>query len=96
MRKSNTQPLKDVIREYIDAIGQRRKLNEVKIVSAWRKIMGNVIANHTKNVFIKDGTLFISLDSAALKNELIMQRDNILRHINDYAGSDIIKKVIIK
>lgn len=96
MRKNQTQPIKSVIREYIDALGHRRKLREVNIVSSWEKIMGKAISNHTKSVFIKNKTLFVKLDSPVLRNELLMRKESIIKHLNDYAGENIIEKVILQ
>ncbi len=96
MRKNDTQPIKSVIKEYIEAIGHSRKLREVNIISSWEKIMGKLIANHTKSIFIKRKVLFIKLDSAVLRNELLMRKESIIKHLNDYAGEEIIVKVVFQ
>lgn len=96
MRKSNTQPLKSVIREYIEAIGHKRKLKEVSIISSWKKLMGNMIANHTKEIYIKNKVLYVKLDSSVLRNELMMQKEKVIEHINDYAGGKIVEKVVFR
>jgi predicted nucleic acid-binding Zn ribbon protein len=96
MRKNNTQPIKSVIKEYIDALGHRQKLREVNIVSSWEKIMGKAISNHTKSVFIKRKVLFVKLDSPVLRNELLMRKESIINHLNNYAGEVIIEKVILQ
>ena len=96
MRKSNTQPIKSVIREYIEALGHNRKFKEVNIVSSWEKLMGKVIANHTKNIYIRNKVLFVSLDSAVMRNELLMMREDIMKHLNDHAGSIVVEKIIFR
>lgn len=96
MRKNNTQPIKSVIREYIDALGHRRKLREVNIISSWEKIMGKAIAKHTKSVYINRKVLFVKLDSPVLRNELLMRKESIIDHLNHHAGEKIIEKVILQ
>lgn len=96
MRKNETQEIKSVIREYIEALGHHKKLKEVNITSSWEKLMGKMIANRTKSVFIKNKVLFVKLDSSVLRSELLMQRDSIIRHINDHAGEVIIEKVVLQ
>ncbi len=96
MRKSNTQPLKSVIREYIDAIGHRRKLKEVSVIADWKKLMGPVISKHTKNVYIKNKTLFVYLDSSVMRNELIMQSERIIQHLNEHTGEKTIEKIMFR
>jgi predicted nucleic acid-binding Zn ribbon protein len=96
MRKSNTQPLKSVIREYIEALGHKRKLKEVSIVSSWEKLMGKMISNHTKQIYIKNKVLYVHLDSSVLRNELMMQKEKVIDHINDYAGDKIVERVVFR
>ncbi|MBN1597412.1 MAG: DUF721 domain-containing protein [Bacteroidales bacterium] len=96
MRKSNTQPLKSVLREYIEALGHRRKLKEVNLITSWENLMGKAISNHTKNIYIKNKTLFVKLDSSVLKNELLMNREKIIDHLNSHAGESIIEKIIFQ
>ncbi len=96
MRKSNTQPIKGVIREYIEALGHQRKLKEVNIISSWEKLMGKMVANHTKNIFIKNKVLFVYLDSAVMRNELLMMREQIRTQLNNHAGSEVVEKIMFK
>jgi predicted nucleic acid-binding Zn ribbon protein len=96
MRKNDTQPLKGIIREYLDALGHNRKLKEVNVVSSWEKLMGNVIAKHTRNLYIKNKVLFVYIDSAVMRNELLMMREQIRNHLNDHAGSEIIQKIVFR
>ncbi len=94
MRKSNTESLRDVLRQHqkenkhID-----KKLIELQIARDWEKIMGRVIAKYTISVHIANDTLFIKLKSPMLKNELILQRELMLEKINACAGRIIVSKV---
>ena len=96
MRKSNTQPLKGIIREYIEALGHQHKMKEVNLVSNWEKIVGKLVAKHTKKIYIKNKILFVNLDSAVIRNELMMMREQLRTRLNEHAGSEIIDKVMLK
>jgi predicted nucleic acid-binding Zn ribbon protein len=96
MRKSSVQPLKDVLREYINALGHRRKLKEVSIIAQWEKLMGKTVATHTTRLFIRKRILFVQLNSSILRNELFMQRDKIVQHLNEASGENIIDKIIFQ
>lgn len=96
MRKSNTQPLKGIIREYIEALGHQRKMKEVNLISNWENIVGKLVANHTRSIYIKNKILFVHLDSAVIRNELMMMREQIRTRLNEHAGADIIDKVMLK
>jgi predicted nucleic acid-binding Zn ribbon protein len=96
MRKSNIQPIKDVLREYIHALGHSRKLKEVNIISQWEKLMGKAIASHTSNIFIRKKILYVALNSSIIRNELFMQREKIILHLNNAAGEQIIEKIVFQ
>lgn len=96
MRKSTAQPLKGLISEYIEALGHKRKLKEVNIVASWNKIMGTMIARRTKNIYIKNKVLYVYLDSAVMRNELVMMREQIRTHLNEHAGAQIVDKIMFK
>ena len=59
------------------------------------EMMGKAVANRTKDIFIRDRKLFIRLESAVIKNELLMMRSNIIEKMNERAGSSIIDEIII-
>jgi predicted nucleic acid-binding Zn ribbon protein len=96
MRKNNTQPLKEVLREYIEALGHTRKLKEVSIISRWENLMGKTISRHTQKIYISKKTLFVYLDSSIIRNELMMRKESIIRHLNESAGERIIENLILR
>ncbi|NOY96423.1 MAG: DUF721 domain-containing protein [Chlorobi bacterium] len=51
MRKSNTQSIRDILRDYVSDMGIERKLKEVDIVHAWENILGKAIASYTGRIF---------------------------------------------
>ncbi|MCL3779166.1 DUF721 domain-containing protein [Prolixibacteraceae bacterium JC049] len=97
MRKSNTVKLGDVIKEYLKN-NQRmnNKLKETQIIQAWPDLMGPAIANATQNIYIRNRTLFIYLNSAVIRNELFMMRQQLVKTMNDYVGASVIDSVLLK
>jgi predicted nucleic acid-binding Zn ribbon protein len=96
MRKSNTQPIGDVLKEYLKALKINSKLKEMHVVNHWEDLMGKSVANRTRSVFIKNKTLFVQLKSSVLRNELTMMRQSIMDKLNEQAGEKIIDKIVIK
>ena len=96
MRKNSAKPIKGLIREYIEALGHQNKLREINVVSSWEKLMGAVIAKHTTKIYINNKVLFVYLDSAVMRNELVMMREEIRKHLNEHAGSEIVEKVMFR
>src|SRR3972149_9376540 len=74
MRKSQTQNIRDVIRDCLNEMRIDRKLKEVQLVSQWESLMGKTVANRTSQIYIRNRVLYIRITSPVLKNELLMMR----------------------
>ncbi|MEN8116779.1 MAG: DUF721 domain-containing protein [Bacteroidota bacterium] len=96
MRRSNTQSLSEILKEYIKESHLDRKLKEVDIVHGWEDLLGKTIAHYTKNIFIKNRILYVYISSAVVKNELIMMREEIRRKINENAGEEMVERIVFK
>lgn len=96
MRKSNEQSLKNVIEDLVEAYRLKGKLNEMKIINSWEKLMGKMIANRTSKIYIINKKLFLHIDSAPLRQELSYSKSKILEIVNREAGENFIDEVILK
>lgn len=94
MKISSDRPIKDVLKELIDTYRLEGKLNEVKVIHSWEKVVGSMIARHTKDLYIKNGKLFVKIDSPALKNELAYSTSTIIENLNAEAGTKVVGEVI--
>jgi predicted nucleic acid-binding Zn ribbon protein len=96
MRRTEIQSIGSVIKEYLKENKFDRKLAEVDIVSSWELIVGRPIARATSKISIKDGTLHLHMKSSIVRHELLMMKSDLMRAINDRAGFEIVKEVILK
>jgi predicted nucleic acid-binding Zn ribbon protein len=92
--EDNSHKLGDAIREMIEAYGMRSKLSEATLVESWNKVVGKMISNHTKDLYIKNKKLFVRIDSPALKNELTYSRTSIMDSLNEAAGGKVIEEIV--
>jgi hypothetical protein len=72
------------------------KMNEVNLSQNWEDIVGQMIARNTSKLYIHEKKLFLYLNSAALKNELRFHKKMLMDRVNDFAGKEIVKELIIK
>ena len=61
----------------------------------WFEVMQNGIANYTKDVNIKNKTLYIKLSSPALKQELSYGKEKLIKIINQKFKKKIVNKIIL-
>ena len=64
------------------------------MVEAWTEVMGQAVARYTGDVFVKNQVLYVRLKSPALKANLMMGREGLVRRLNDYVGAQVIVKIV--
>lgn len=96
MRKSNTQPIHEVIRDLLREMDIDRKLKEVSLVSQWETLMGRTVAIRTSQIYIRNRILYVYVTSSVLKSELLMMRQDIIDRLNENAGERLIEQVVIR
>ncbi len=93
--KSNDRPLKDVVQEILRKYSLEGHLDETKLLEQWPGICGSMIAAHT-SVRIRDNVLFVNVDSAALRQELMYMKETLVLKLNKAAGRELIKDIVLR
>ncbi len=71
-------------------------LAEHRAVSLWPQIAPPALARHTTDVSIYNQKLYVRLDSAALKPELILRRTGLIEALNKAAGTQVITDICLR
>ena len=95
MRKSQTLNISEIISVIMKQNGLDEKLAEVRAIRSWEELLGKTVARYTKNLYIKNHTLYVSLNSSIVRNEIMMIRDELIKKINEKAGRKIIDKIVV-
>ena len=96
MRKANDQTLKEVISELVKEYHLSDKLKELKVLETWPAEVGKLICHHTVNISFREGKLFVTLDNAAMRQELHLARTKLLKSLNKRLGEDFIAEIVFK
>jgi len=92
-RNSNETPLSEVIDKLMRAYRLDGKMKELDILEAWPEMMGIAVSNRTKNITIKNKTLYLTMDSSVMRDELLHGKQIIIQRINEKAGFEMINDV---
>jgi predicted nucleic acid-binding Zn ribbon protein len=93
IRKSNEITLKEAIEALLLSYKLTDKLDETRLIACWEKVVGKLIGRHTEGMYVKSRTLFVKLDSAALRNELAMAKSKLIINLNRTAGKEVIDDI---
>jgi predicted nucleic acid-binding Zn ribbon protein len=96
MRRSKTISLAEAIKDYVREMNMEGKLNEVGLINSWEEIVGKAISSRTSNIYIKDKVLYVHLNSSVVRNELLMLRQELMEKLNQKAGTEVIRDIVLK
>lgn len=96
MKKHNDQRIDEVLKNLVGGYKHKSKLYKNKLSTTWESLMGTTIAKYTSRISIRNKKLFITIDSAPLKQELSFAKDKIVKLMNEELGEDYINEVVIR
>lgn len=97
MKRRSTQKLGEVLRDFFeDNTELYEKILEIRVQRGWKELLGPMVMQYTRNIYVRDRVMYVSLTSSVLRSELVMCSDRLLKSLNEYAGSSIIDKLVIR
>ena len=96
MNDPNQNTIGELIKAFYEAHKGPGYLDEVKIVKGWPEVVGPFIAQYTKDLYIKEGVLFVSLRSDSLRSELSYSKSVLMKNLNALVGREVISDIVFK
>lgn len=95
-RNNDTEPISDVLKGFITANNLQKGMDVVNVRDAWKNLMGPGVNNYTGEIMLKNGTLYVQLTSAVLREELSYGKAKIVTMINEELGREVVKEVVLR
>ncbi len=93
-RNPGTTTVKDAINQLLKHYQLQSRFNETYLEAFWAKMMGTTISSRTKRLYVKDRVLYIEIESAPLRNELVNAKSKMILRINEDMGTSVIDDVV--
>jgi len=96
-RYGETKSLGDLMKDVLpSALGANaaKGFRAMQVQAAWRKVLGPLMSQYSSRERFADGTLFITITSPALRQELFMNRSSVIEKINAELGSALVKEIV--
>jgi hypothetical protein len=95
-RLNDNLKLSEVLKEFVESNNLQEGLNKVDVKEAWESLMGNGVNNYTTNITLKNKTLYITLSSSVLREELSYGTGKIITMLNEALGKTLIEKLVLR
>lgn len=97
MRKNNNLiKLGDAISQIFKEEKLDEKYSIFAIRNGWESLVGKLVARHTTQINYASGILFVSIDSAVVRNETSYLKEEIIQKINTFVGKRLIRELVLK
>ena len=86
MRRQDAVGMDELVKQFIQEMRLSAGLNKQRIVEVWNEVSG--ASRYTLGVNFADGTLYCTLSSSIVRNQLYFQKDFLLSGINEALKKD--------
>jgi hypothetical protein len=96
-RNFESKSIKNILGKLIDSSSNLNSgLNNIKVQKLWIEVMGSNVNSYTKEVVLKNKTLYVNLSSSILRQELSYGKQKIVDLLNKELGKKIIQKIVLR
>lgn len=93
MFRKREEKIGDILRELIREEGLEIPLLQRRLIDSWSSVVGEAIATYTDNLYIRNQTLFVHVNSSVIRAELSMQRTSLVKKLNETVKSTVITDI---
>ncbi|PKP14985.1 MAG: DUF721 domain-containing protein [Bacteroidetes bacterium HGW-Bacteroidetes-23] len=95
-RLNNESPISDILKAFIENNKLQSGMDKIDVEKAWKDLMGNGVNTYTKEVILKGTTLYVTLSSSVLREELSHGKQKIISMLNDELRKDVVKELVLR
>ena len=74
----------------------KQKAYEIRLRNEWEQVTGKTIARYTRSIALKDRVLTIFTDVAALKQEIMFSKGQLIQTINTYFSDRVVDDIMVR
>ncbi len=95
-RNNENLSLSDVLQAFIKENKLEKGMDKIEVRDAWVQLMGNGVASYTTDVQLRQDTLYVSLTSSVLREELSYGKQKIITMLNEHLGKNVITSIVLR
>jgi len=95
-KKNDSVPMSEALNNFIQKNKLQHGIDKVNAREAWVNLMGNGVNNYITAIELRNETLYVSLSSSVLREELSHGKSKILDMLNEELGKNLVKKIVLR
>ena len=90
------KPIKEIISDYLQKTDFKTKNKIILIEKEWDKTVGKLISKNTEITRFDNGKLTVKTSNPVWRNELTLQKSELLKKLNQTIKEILIKEIIFR
>ncbi|HLV46029.1 MAG TPA: DUF721 domain-containing protein [Flavobacterium sp.] len=86
----------EILGKFLKGYRLDKGIDAVEVKNIWYSEMGNGVKNYTQEVIFRKNTLFVTLTSAVLREELNYGKELIIQKLNEALGKELIQSIVFR
>lgn len=96
MKRGGVKSISELVKATCREEGLETPLNEYRLIKAWSQVLGENVKNYTGDMYIRNQILYVHVTSSVLRQELMMNRKNLVRRLNEHVKAQVITEIVLK
>ncbi|MDX2429730.1 MAG: DUF721 domain-containing protein [Bacteroides sp.] len=96
MERKETKRIDSLLHSFLKANKLEKGFAEYRLTKSWKELLGVSVAKKTKDLKVYKRTLFVTLHSSVMRNELEMIKDSLIPRLNEAAGMSVIDNIVFR
>lgn len=96
MKRTKAQPIGTLLDELFRSPNIAAKIAEGALPDVWRQVVGPLVAAQTRQVRLVRGVLYVHVASSVVRHELMMQRESLVRALNERSGVAVVQSLVVQ
>jgi predicted nucleic acid-binding Zn ribbon protein len=91
MRTGRASRLGELLPGVLAGLGAEGALRSVAAVAAWERVVGERLARYARAVGLRDGVLFVEVESSIWMQEIGYQKVRVLKRLDEECGKGTVR-----
>lgn len=96
MRRTEPKSVGELLGEFFRERALGPASMEGRAVELWAEAAGRYVARCTEDVYIRNGVLYVSFSSSAVRAEVFMRRKQLAAQINALLHAKIVRNIVVR
>ena len=95
MQRCDVKSLAELLPQFLRDEGLETPLMQKRVIDSWDTVVGPTVARYTVTKYISNQVLHVKIQNPALRQDLSMMRQQLLKRLNEAVGRAVIVDVVI-